>query len=1007
MPMAFKDTLIWKAWEGVKGLLGIWEKEAVEETTPSKQDTTTSWSKTLNEVAQDINRNSTQTNVLSSDPLWQFNKQQEAQNEANKIIDTPAPNPVNVWFVSPTETEVEWNINKAVEEREKEKDKSWWEKALDWVEEWVTSLTNLVWNGIKSLSANADYNAEKKDMAMYYDKDSWDIYYLDINTSRWLADWDTWAYDWAQTLFDKAYQEFVYNVNNSTTDEEVETARQDFYTKTKDLFRLRADDYYTDWLFTWANWKLIWRRKDMYSDEQLDRLSKNNIDLWVRYVPTYDEFIEYISNLNYNKDLRENIFSNYWVEEDSDENSIDLSEWTKKKWSDAFYNKAMTWVMDTAKQYLNSTEASEAILTSASLVNSQSDRIQSIVAQVYKCEQLVLATPEDNRTEWDLAILDAANKLREMEELYAWNISNMIIQNIKYWRNSKGELEDNIDVFEWGKSLNQILTDNLKEVAWWNFNSRDSAIDVFQEVANKALYEYNKESKGVWAHTQRAWDKVWNFLWELWQQTIYWLMWARNIIADLATGDIESINAALEWRAPLSTTANYADNDITYARLLQTDMWNNTRTIYKYWLNWLEYVPEGIGNLAPDIALTVMTWGTWAATSTVRWWARVNDAIKAWKATWLLNKLIKSAEYSNVAKSALTWIERATALAKAATEVSPEFRIWAQLLDAAVTNWILDQAIDAQWSAFDTEPYSDTSMLISLVWTWLWEIAPIIFKSWIIQKAFWQSWIFDIVEYMKTNSDALANIAKATNTTASQITFEDLRNYLRNFDEITDAAKQVYNNLTPELKDTANKISKDVLYNYLNQFYKLDVQSQVAKDIRRIVTNASTNPADLLKYIGRIPGTVEFWPFVSKIQLKNWTRSVAYWTYDWKLDALDWWFASRVWWGFSNADIDTISKIDWHSDVVTKKNEYFFNDWKWNYYLTNDWLKHFGLSAENQTLEALWLELAEVEDTKNLFKEKMKSIRTNKKAITDDTVDAVAESWGYQEVVEKIKEIVC
>ena len=46
---------------------------------------------------------------------------------------------------------------------------------------------------------------------------------------------------------------------------------------------------------------------------------------------------------------------------------------------------------------------------------------------------------------------------------------------------------------------------------------------------------------------------------------------------------------------------------------------------------------------------------------------------------------------------------------------------------------------------------------------------------------------------MKTNPDALANIAKATNTTISQLTYEDLRNYLKNFDEITDAAKQVYN----------------------------------------------------------------------------------------------------------------------------------------------------------------------------------------------------------------------
>ena len=39
------------------------------------------------------------------------------------------------------------------------------------------------------------------------------------------------------------------------------------------------------------------------------------------------------------------------------------------------------------------------------------------------------------------------------------------------------------------------------------------------------------------------------------------------------------------------------------------------------------------------------------------------------------------------------------------------------MLDAAITRGIVDQAIDAQWSQFDTEPYSNTSMLLSLMGT--------------------------------------------------------------------------------------------------------------------------------------------------------------------------------------------------------------------------------------------------------------------------------------------------
>lgn len=1003
MLMAFTD-LLWKAWNGIKGLFWIGAKEAVEE--PTQPTQTNTQPKTLNEVAQDINRNDVQNVSLNANPLDQFNKQQEAEAQANNIINTQTPDPVSVWFVNPNEAEVTGNVSSAVKERDDEVNKTWWEKLFDWVSEWINSAVQFTSDAIKWLNANADYNAEKGDMAMYYDKDSWDIYYLDINTSRWLADWDTWAYDWAQTLFDKAYQEFNYNVSNAQTQEDKLSAWQDFYEKSKNLFRLRADDYYTDWLLTWENGKLIGRRKDLYSDEQLETLASNKwVDKAWAYVPSFQEFVDYVANLQDNEQLRANINSRYWITENED--TIDLSASTKKKWSDAFYNSAMNWVMDVAKQYLSENEASEAVLNSASVVNSQSDRIQSIVNEVYKKEQIVLATPEGSRTEWDNAILNAANMLRQMESLYAWNINEFIKQNIKYWRNSKWELSENIDTFEGWKTLNQLLTDNLKEIAWWNFTSRDSAIDVFQEVANKALYEYNKDSKWAWAWLQRWWDIAWNMLWELWQQSVYWLMWARNLIANVATGDFEAIDDWIQWRSPLSTTANYSDNDITIWRLLQTDMWNNSRTIYKYWLNWLEYVPEWIWNIAPDIALIVASGWSWAWVSAVRWWARVNDAIKAWKATGMLNKLMKASEFSKVAKSTLTGIERVTELAKAATEMNPELRIWAQLLDKAITNWIVDQAIDAQWSAFDTEPYSNTSMFLSLAWTWLWEFLPIIIQSWVVQKMFWQTGIFDIAKYMKENADWISNIAKATNTTPSNITFQDLRNYLNTFDEISDAAKQVYDNLPPAWKDAANKWTKETLYNYLNQFYKLDSQSQVAKDMRRIVANGSTNAADLAKYIGKIPGNVEFWPFVSKIQLKNWTKSTVYWTYDTSLDTLQGWFASRVWWGFTNADIDAISKIDKYSDIVKDKNKYFFEWWDGKYYLKQDWLERFWLSAENLSLESLWLELAEVEDTKNLFKERMKEIRNTDKAITDETVDAVAESWGYQEIVEKVKEIVC
>lgn len=56
-------------------------------------------------------------------------------------------------------------------------------------------------------------------------------------------------------------------------------------------------------------------------------------------------------------------------------------------------------------------------------------------------------------------------------------------------------------------------------------------------------------------------------------------------------------------------------------------------------------------------------------------------------------------------------------------------------------------------------------------------------------------------------------------------------------------------------------------------------------------------------------------------------------------------------------------------------------------------------------LETLWITLSEAENTRELFKEKMKNIKD--KNISDTTIDAIADSWGYEEIVSKVKEIVC
>lgn len=1010
MLMGLLDTLK-GAWKAVTKWFSNDDNEVVSPTNQSQEDwtrkTVTVNTPTLNDVANELNNEQQNQPIVNANPLWQYNDSVQAKQDADRIGNQEMPDPVTeTWFLKNTSDLITWDVNKAIAKEQKDKEKSWFERNI--VDN-VTWFAKWIWDTVDSLSASSDYDANKKDMAMYYDKDSWDVYYLDLNTSHWLADWDTGTYDWAERLFNQAMSEYQNDISNAASDQERATALLNFYSKAKDLFRLRADDYYSDWwLFTWVDWKRLGRRKDQYSEETLEKLANNKwVDKAWKYVPTFDEFVDYLWTIQENNDIQQKIFGNYWLDVE-DEEKIDLSQSAQNAWKEGFYNTAMNWVLDTAKTYLNEQDVTNAVLLSADWVTSQQNRIYNIVAQVYKQEQIVLAKPEGERDDWDKKLLEAANKLREMEEEYAWDLGNVIRQNIKYW-SKDWVLVDNIDVFEWGKTLNQALTENIKNTAWWEWWMTESAIDVFQEVANKALYDYNKEKKWAWAHMQRAWDLAWTFLSELWQQTAFWLMAARNVLWDVATLNWEWLENKFTWKESLTKTWNYMDNDNTIGRLLQTDKWNNTRTIYSYYLNWLEYVPEGVWNLAPDIAIAAATGWAWAWYSAIKWWARVNNAIKAGKWTLLLWRIIEAAnQWWRAATTALRWLEKVSALAKSAEKADPIVKVLWQMLDAWITNWIIDQAIDAQWSQFDTEPYSDTSMILSLAWTWLWEILPILWKWWSLFRRSLTG-TNDILWYIKNNPEAIANIAKSMNIPVSRLSYNDLYNFLGNFDKMADAAKQVYNNLSKEWQVAANQWTKKVMYNYLNQVYDLNNQSMVAKNIRSILTNGSTNPADLAKYVGKIPGTVEFWPYVSTIQLKNGTRADVLpksGSYDAWLDSLEGWFASKISWWFTQSDLNQISEIQKYKDIVAEKSKYF-READGKYYLNDAWLKRFGLDLENQWLSALWVELAEAENVKEIFKEKMKKIRTSEKSITDDTVDAVAESGAYSEIVDKIKEIVC
>lgn len=928
-----------------------------------------------------------------------------------------SPDSMSAWFINPSTqvTEESWNVLAEKAKKQQEEEESW---ILSRLWKWTKSIPWAVSDYFKWQKADSDAQAKEKWVAIWYDEDNWDVLYLDLNEDRWLFDLTWWrTRDWTRELYDKYKQEFIDQVNNPyATQESTIEAWNEFYNNTKWLFRIRADDYYSDWFFFNDNWTRIGRRKDNFTQDELNTLAQNNVKKWKYDNLSFEEWMEFVQADFDNQEIKQNIYSWYGLASDDNTDKITLSKAAQQDWFWWYQDTAMAWVEEALQTYIgskNPNARNNALLNIYSAVNDQATREWTILQPIYAAEQVVLAKPANERTEWEKELLEKANLLRKLEVAAAKWLNNWAIQEIKYWTNNKWEIVESLDNFEWNQSLSDVLSWEVKRLAWWKWSSSDSTIDVMQQIANEALYSYHKW-KGTWwtkawRWVQKALSPVWQWLWEAWQQVSMKIMQAQNLIYSTVTPwNWDDLARKVNWEEAVSATATYLDQDFTVGRLIETDDWNIKRTIKKYLLEGAEYIPEIAGNLAPDIIIAAVTWWVWWVTA-IRNIPRAYKAVKAMKWLSTLNKI--RAFWSDLKWWAqwIQWLKNAITSIKS---VNQWWKVAWELADRAITQWLIDQAMDAQWSAFDTEAYSWTSETLSLLWTVWMNLIPELRKwdliSW-IRKIFQPdsvSWsIWDVADYMSSSPQAAQNIANVLWRNVSDIWVDDLRMFARNFKDISDAAKAAYDQLPIEWKNAANKWTKDLMNNYINQIYWSN--SEIAKTARIILSNGSTNPADLIKYLGKIPGEVSFWPYVSSIRLKNWTQASAILknaNYDRQLDSLAWWFDSRLKNWFTQADIEDISKLKWFSDVPSKQWDLFYEYWG-RKYLTEEWLDRFWLKAESMPLETLWITLSEAEDTRELFKEKMKNIKD--KNISDTTIDAVADSWAYNEIVSKVKEIVC
>ena len=953
---------------------------------------------TLNEQINNWNITNTTTTNNTTMQNSGFDILKEKLNEQPTPIDTNTiQQNTNKWI---EDKEEEWTLLKAIN-----RTKSLWNDITDiWtsVADWVETKEG---NIRRNYIVNKAYDKWEQHLAIWYNPDNKDVYFLDLNEDRWLFDWD-WGADknsWVTGKFEQLYSEALIEWERTW---DYSQAFDDFYDKAKNLFRIRPDDYY------WSPFRNgINRRKNMFTQDELDSLSRmTKADKWA-YEPSKDEFLQYVSMYNNNRELQEELWalSNKYNPKAEE---LEIEQWNKSEWMSSMRSESLRDIDSylTFMNNVNPNAATKVELTySSEVLGDQLWRWYAQVAPIYRAEQNVLSRDKSTWSWYDKHILEQADIARQLDKQFASNLNDLFRQIVKYWVDSNWDIVNTPDIFENWESLNEVLTRWLREIAWENYKwyaHHQSHLDIIKNFANEAMYMYNQD-KGwplikAWNNFEYFIEPVGSTLWEAWQ-AIFWTT-------------LSVLGAWLD--------SEYMDQDSTVFRLLETDDSNIKRTIKRYYLKGIEYTPEVLWNLVPDVFAMVATWGG-AVWTLLRHVDDLGTAVKVARAAeWasLLNKLSyinRLGRWIDAIKELWVAANRFEEIINAAKNISKwwkafqRLKTWAQLVDRMTTELALWQFMDAQWSAYDTEPYSQASFLMSVIWSWLFDILPhasrlFTWKRW-WELLKWDS-IWSLAKYIDSSPEAVENIAKVLRKWTKEIWVDDLQAFVKDFWIIEDAAKQAYTRLLPEQREAIWKLTKWMVYSYINQAFGSN--STMAKRVRQILANENSNIADVVKYVAWIQWDVSVWPYVSTIRLKNGTKANIYatskqWEYSPILDSIfNWWFDSRVKNWFSQADLDILSDVKWYSDIEKNKSKWFYSvttEGKWTtYYLTEDWLKHFWLKPENITLESLWVTLKEAGDTR----EALQKIKWAKWVnISDKAIDNLAETWAYDEITSKVKEV--
>lgn len=875
----------------------------------------------------------------------------------------------------------------------------WWDVQDVWEDfsTWALSKRYNRDNAEAKTRAEKDYKKEVEENTKHLILKAYDA---PMNGSRW------------RTLELKPKDEWLWNTQKNRLFSQYNNAETD-----EDAMRILREAY-NDSI---ENWQAAPRyAEDNYTDEERNTLKNNNIETtwdW-GYKPTFDEWLQYIDMEADNERMPEDIKKKYayylWsVDEPQSEDLINEQE--------KFVNLAKTWIEEKIDNRLSSRERSEWINNTNDIVSYVWNRVWVVEENLNKLYKDAMQTPELQRNDAERYIIEVYNNdwARAKTKL-AENVNDYLSRQLDEWVNSKWQIEDAIWKFSDGKWVNEILTDWLWDILWIDVEWpqvfwKVSFVDLINRFGNEAAYKYTQWTQDNliyrwWNWFEHELEPVWEQRWEA-GQAVLWR---------LPTKLVNTVASAFQWRWwRNSPTAAYLDADFSVWKLIETDDSHVKRTIKKYALQFWEYAPEWIGAVAPDILLTIAT-SWWSAPSILRSVWRIWK-FRRWRRA--ENFIENARKVNNALDKTITWFERVWEIWRELWNIDNKRKRLGNIVDRSLSQFAVWQSLDAKLSAYDTEPYSLNSFLISVFWSVLWDILPEAKDIWGMMRTWakwWHAWtkwtwVWDLVDFISESDENADAIARAMWKRKATFTEQELKDYVRTFAEVTDAAKSAFNKLNAEWKSIANQWTKELMYNYVKQNYWAN--STVWRAVRELLTNKSTTPADIIKYTWNIPGEVSVWPFKSSIELTHGTRAdvVAkwWWLYDVELDAINGWFGDKVSQWFTLEDIQALSKIKNYEDVFKDRDNLFrevtIKNNNWNdetlWYLTEDGLDRFWLEARWLTADSFWIEISSAENVREILKERMAWLERNN--LSEDTINKLADWWWYDEVVNDISNVLC